>query len=122
MSKFISKFIFNAKLLQVQSSSDQKSGLPKIRLVFAHSRFDKGLDQVVPVSQNVTLNDGHHHLIENYKSLIGREIYVPVEMSSMMNGMQIFYKTTDDGRPLNLLDPSYESKLPAVKTYEKATT
>ena len=118
----MSKFIFNAKLLQVQSSADQKTGLPKIRLVFAHTRFDKGLDQVVPVSQNVTLNDGHHHLTENYKSLIGREIYLPIEMSTMMNGMQIFYKTAHDGRPLNLLDQSYESKLPAGKPYEKSTT
>ena len=104
----MSKFIFNAKLLQVQSSADQKTGLPKIRLVFAHTRLDKGLDQVVPVSQNVTLNDGHHHLTENYKSLIGREIYVPVEMSTMMNGMQIFYKTTDDGRPLSLVENKNE--------------
>ena len=104
----MSKFIFNAKLLQVETSVDQKTGLPKIRLVFAHTRFDKGLNQVVPVSQNVTLNDGHHHLIENYKSLIGREIYVPVEMSTMMNGMQIFYKTAHDGRPLNLVDNKNE--------------
>ena len=118
----MSRFIFNAKLLQVESSTDHKTGLPKIRLVFAHTRFDKGLDQVVPVSQNVKLNDCHHHLTENYKSLIGLEIYVPVEMSTMMNGMQIFYKTTDDGRPLNLVDQAYESKLPAGKTYEKATT
>ena len=118
----MSKFIFNAILLQVETSVDQKTGLPKIRLVFASQRYDKGLDQIVPVSQNVTLIDGHHHLVPTFEALKGKEIYLPIEMSTMMNGMQIFYKTTDDGRPLNLVNQSYESKLPAGKTYEKATT
>ena len=118
----MSKFIFNSKLLNVENSVDQKTGLPKIRLIFAHSRFDKGFDQLVPVSQPVTLIHGHHHLAPLYIELKGKEIYLPVEMSTMMNGMQIFYKTAHDGRPLNLLDQSYESKLPAGKTYEKATT
>ena len=104
----MSKFIFNAKLLNVENSVDQKTGLPKIRLVFAHTRFDKGLNQVVPVSQNVTLIDGHHHLVPTFNALKGKEIYLPIEMSTMMNGMQIFYKTSDDGRPLSLVENKNE--------------
>ena len=104
----MSKFIFNAKLLQVETSVDQKTGLPKIRLVFAHTRFDKGLNQVVPVSQNVTLIDGHHHLVPTFQALKGKEIFLPIEMSTMMNGMQIFYKTAHDGRPLSLVENKNE--------------
>ena len=108
----MSKFIFNAKLLQVETSVDQKTGLPKIRLVFASQRYDKGLDQIVPVSQNVTLIDGHHHLVPTFEALKGKEIYLPIEMSTMMNGMQIFYKTAHDGRPLNLVDNKNEKSIP----------
>ena len=104
----MSKFIFNAKLLQVQSSADQNTGLPKVRLVFASQRFDKGLDEIVPVSQNVTLIDGHHHLVPTFEALKGKEIYLPIEMSTMMNGMQIFYKTAHDGRPLSLVENKNE--------------
>ena len=104
----MSKFIFNAKLLQVETSVDQKTGLPKIRLVFASQRFDKGLDQIVPVSQNVTLIEGHHHLVPTFNALKGKEIYLPIEMSTMMNGMQIFYKTAHDGRPLSLVENKNE--------------
>ena len=96
------QLIFNAKLLQVENSVDQKSGLAKIRLVFAWQRFDRGLDQIVPCSQAVTLIEGHHHLREEYLKLVGKFIYIPVEQSTMMNGMQIFYKTTGDGKPLQL--------------------
>ena len=104
----MSKFIFNAKLLEVETSVDQKTGLPKIRLVFASQRFDKGLAQIVPVSQNVTLIEGHHHLVPTFNALKGKEIYLPIEMSTMMNGIQIFYKTTDDGRPLSLVENKNE--------------
>ena len=104
----MSKFIFNAKLLNVEHSVDQKTGLPKIRLVFAHTRFDKGFNQFVPVSQNVTLIDGHHHLVPTFQALIGKEIFLPIEMTTMMNGMQIFYKTAHDGRHLNLVDNKNE--------------
>jgi hypothetical protein len=108
----MSKFIFNAKLLQVQTSVDQNTGLPKIRLVFASQRYDKGLEQIVPVSQNVTLIDGHHHLVPIFEALKGKEIFLPIEMSTMMNGMQIFYKTVHDGRPLNLVDNKNEKSIP----------
>ena len=108
----MSKYIFNAKLLQVETSVDQKTGLPKIRLVFASQRYDKGYDQILPVSQNVTLIDGHHHLVPTFEALKGKEIYLPIEMSTMMNGMQIFYKTVHDGRPLNLVDNKNEKSIP----------
>ena len=98
----MSILIFKAKLVQVQNSPDQKTGLPKIRLVFASQRFDKGLDEIVPVSQPVTLIEGHHHLREFYLTQVNKEIYLPIEESTMMHGMNIFYKTTGDGRPLNL--------------------
>ena len=37
-----------------------------------------------------------------YLSFKGRDIYLPVELSTQMNGMAIFYKTTGDGKPLML--------------------
>jgi len=102
----MSQIIFKAKLLNVDVSVNEKG--VNMRLIFASQRYDKGLDQIVPCSQNVKVIDDHHHMKDFYLSYKGREIYLPIEMTAMERN--IFYKTTGDGKPLML-----EEKQP-VKT------
>ncbi|PKF31321.1 hypothetical protein [Acinetobacter proteolyticus] len=90
--------IFKAKLLNVDQSVNDK-GL-NMRLIFESQRYDKGLDQMVPCSQNVKVVEEHHHMKDFYLSFKGREIYLPIEMTGM--DRNIFYKTTGDGKPLML--------------------
>lgn len=97
----MSQFLFNAKLLNVETGVSDKGQLT-MRLIFASQRYDKGLDQIVPCSQNVKVIDDHHHMKDFYLCYRNKEIYLPVEMSTTMNGMNIFYKTTGDGKPLQL--------------------
>jgi hypothetical protein len=52
----------------------------------------RGLEEIVPCSQNVTVIQDHQHMKDFYLSFKGREIYLPVELSTQMNGMAIFYK------------------------------
>ena len=104
----MSQFIFKAKLINVDSVTAQNG--VNIRLIFESQRYDKGLDQIVPCSQNVKLIEDHHYLVEFYKSYKGKEIYLPIEMSTM--DRNIFYKTTGDGKPLQL----EEKKAPDLKT------
>lgn len=94
----MSQIIFKAKLINVDTSTNEK-GL-NMRLVFESKRYDKGLDQWVPCSQNVKVIEDHHHMKDFYLSYKGREIYLPIEMTSMERN--IFYKTTGDGKPLQL--------------------
>jgi len=75
-----------------------------MKLVFASQRFDRGLEQMVPCSQNVKVIEDHHHMKDFYMSYKGREIYLPIEQSTQMNGMSIFYKTTGDGKPLQITE------------------
>lgn len=96
----MSQFIFKAKLLNVDVSVNEKG--VNMRLIFASQRYDKGLDQIVPCSQNVKVIEDHHHMKEFYLSYKGREIYLPIEMTSMERN--IFYKTTGDGKPLMLVE------------------
>ena len=95
----MSQIIFKAKLLNIDTSVNDKAQL-NMRLVFESKRFDKGLDQWVPCSQNVKVIEDHHHMKDFYLSYKGREIYLPIEMTSM--DRNIFYKTTGDGKPLML--------------------
>jgi hypothetical protein len=44
----------------------------------------------------------------------GREIYLPIEQSTQMNGMSIFYKTTGDGKPLMLVEEKSVQKVGAT--------
>ncbi|ENU35036.1 MULTISPECIES: hypothetical protein [Acinetobacter] len=97
----MSQLIFKAKLLDILTSVGDKGEL-KMRLVFKSQKYDKGLDEIVPCSQNVSVISDHHHMKDFYMSFKGREIYLPVELSTQMNGMNIFYKTTGDGKPLQL--------------------
>lgn len=97
----MSAIIFKAKLLNVETGVSDKGQLT-MKLVFASQRFDRGLEQMVPCSQNVKVIEDHHHMKDFYMSYKGREIYLPIEMSTQMNGMSIFYKTTGDGKPLQL--------------------
>lgn len=97
-----SQFIFKAKLLDVQMNGVNDKGEPKMRLVFASQRLDKGLNEVVPCSQPVNVIPDHQYMKDFYLSYKGREIYLPVQESTTMNGMAIFYKTTGDGKPLQL--------------------
>lgn len=92
--------IFKAKLLNVETGVDQKTAALTMRLVFASQRYDKGLDQIVPCSQNVKVIEDHHHMKDFYLSFKGREIYLPIEMTPVERN--IFYKTTGDGKPLSL--------------------
>ena len=68
--------------------------------VFASQRYDKGFVQIVPCSQYVTVFEDHHHMKDFYMSFRGREIYLPIEQSTM--DRNIYYKTTGDGKPLQL--------------------
>lgn len=94
------RIIFKAKLLNVETGVDQKTADLTMRLVFASQRYDKGLDQIVPCSQNVKVIEDHHHMKDFYLSFKGREIYLPIEMTPVERN--IFYKTTGDGKPLML--------------------
>jgi len=62
----MSQVIFKAKLLNVDISTNDK-GL-NMRLIFASQRYDKGLDQIVPCSQNVKVIEDHHHMKDFYLS------------------------------------------------------
>lgn len=97
----MSQLIFKAKLLNVDTGVNDKGQLT-MRLIFESQKFDKGLEQWVPASQNVRVIEDHHHMKDFYMSYKGREIYLPIEQSTTMNGMGIFYKTTGDGKPLQL--------------------
>ena len=94
----MSAIIFKAKLINVELSTNEKG--VNMRLIFASQRFDRGLEQIVPCSQNVKVIEGHHHLKDFYLGFKGREIYLPIEMSTM--DRNIYYKTTGDGKPLQL--------------------
>jgi len=105
----MSQIIFKAKLLNVDTGVDQKTGSLTMRLIFQSQRYDKGLDQIVPCSQNVKVIEDHHHMKDFYLSYKGREIYLPIEMTPVERN--IFYKTTGDGRPLMV----EEKKVPDLK-------
>ena len=94
----MSRIIFNAKLLNVDSSTGQNG--VTWRLIFESKRFDKGLDQWVPCSQNVKITDDHTYLLDTYRSYKNKEIYLCVEQSTM--DRNIYYRTTGDGKPLQL--------------------
>lgn len=103
----MSQIIFKAILIDITTNVSDKGEL-KMRLVFKSQKYDKGLEEWVPCSQNVTVIEDHQHMKDFYLSFKGREIYLPIEQSSPMNGMNIFYKTTGDGKPLML----EEKKIP----------
>ena len=94
----MSQLIFKAKLINVDLSTNEK-GL-NMRLIFASQRYDRGLEQMVPCSQNVKVIEDHHHMKDFYLSYRGREIYLPIEQSTM--DRNIYFKTTGDGKPLQL--------------------
>ena len=83
-----------------QYELDQKTAALTMRLVFASQRYDKGLDQIVPCSQNVKVIEDHHHMKDFYLSFKGREIYLPIELTAVERN--VYYKTTADGKPLML--------------------
>jgi hypothetical protein len=95
----MSQLIFKAKLLNVETGANDKGQLT-MRLIFKSQRFDRGLEEWVPSSQNVKVIDDHHYLKDFYLSYRGQEIYLPIELTSM--DRNIFYKTTGDGKPLML--------------------
>lgn len=103
----MSQIIFHAKLIDVQSSQNDK-GITW-RLVFKSQRYDRGLDEFVPCSQNVKIIDDHTHLLDTYRAYKNREIYLPIEQSTM--DRNIYYKTTSDGRPLNLIEKVSNEKV-----------
>ncbi|ENU57591.1 hypothetical protein L291_3977 [Acinetobacter guillouiae MSP4-18] len=94
----MSQLIFKAKLINVEQSTNEK-GL-NMRLIFESERYDRGLEKMVPCSQNVKVIEDHHHMKDFYMSYRGREIYLPIEQSTM--DRNIYYKTTGDGKPLQL--------------------
>nr|WP_228128127.1 hypothetical protein [Acinetobacter calcoaceticus] len=54
-----------------------------IRLILQSEKFDRGLEEMVPCSQAVKLDEQHHHLVEFYKRYLNKEIFIPVTLSSM---------------------------------------
>ncbi|MGA4742537.1 hypothetical protein ACPC5Q_04200 [Acinetobacter junii] len=107
-----SQVIFKAKLLKVDARAGEK-GAMNIRLIFQSEKLDRGLEMMVPCSQPIKLDLDHQHLVELYKSFVGREIYVPVALSGMDGN--IFYRTTGDGKPLMLEEKKVAEQAP-VKT------
>lgn len=98
--------LLQEKLIKIESKPDNK-GVLQHRLIFKSQKYDRGLDEIVPCSLPVKMDLEHHHLIEMYKSYVGRVIAVPVSLSSMDSN--IYYKTLGDGKPLILKDISGES-------------
>ena len=94
--------LIRAKLLKIDSKPDQKTGLINHRLIFASERFDSGLEQMVPCSLPVKFHEDHHYLLEAYKGFIGRVVAVQVSMSTM--DRNIYYKTSGNGQPMDLID------------------
>lgn len=92
----MSQIIFKAKLLNVDVSVNEKG--VNMRLIFESQRFDKGLDKWVESSQNVKVIEDHHHMKDFYLSYKGREIFLPIELTSM--DRNVYFKTTGDGKPL----------------------
>ena len=65
----MSQLIFKAKLLNVENNGVDDKGNPKMRLIFASQKFDKGLEEIVPCSQNVSVVPDHHHMKDFYLHL-----------------------------------------------------
>ena len=101
----MSQIIFKAKLINVDQSVTDR-GL-NMRLVFESQKFDRGLNEFVKCSQNVKVIEDHHHLKDFYLSYRNREIYLPIEITSM--DRNIFFKTTADGKPI-LIDEKIAQK------------
>lgn len=101
----MSQIIFKAKLINVDQSVTDR-GL-NMRLVFESQKFDRGLNEFVKCSQNVKVIEDHHHLKDFYLSYRNREIYLPIELTSM--DRNIFFKTTGDGKPI-LIDEKIAQK------------
>lgn len=106
----MSAIIFKAKLLNVDTGVNDKGQLT-MKLVFASERFDRGLEQIVPCSQNVKVIEDHHHMKDFYMSYKGREIFLPIEQSTM--DRNIYYRTTGDGKPLMLVEDKIAQKVGA---------
>lgn len=93
--------LVRAKLIKIDSKPDQK-GIINHRLIFASERYDAGLEQMVPCSLPVKFHEDHFYLLEAYKSFVGRVVAVQVSMSTM--DRNIYYKTSGDGKPLDLVE------------------
>ncbi len=95
----MSQIIFKAKLINVDLSTNEK-GL-NMRLIFASQRYDRGLEQMVPCSQNVKVIEDHHHMKDFYMSFRGREIYLPHERKKHLLPREIMAKLDLNTRPEN---------------------
>ena len=71
-----------------------------MRLIFESQRYDRGLEKMVPCSQNVKVIEDHHHMKDFYMSYRGREIYLSIEQSAMERN--IYYKINGDGKSLKI--------------------
>lgn len=100
--------LVRAKLLKIETKKDQKTGLDNHRLIFSSERFDAGLEQMVPCSLPVKFHEDHFYLLEAYRGFVGRVVAVQVSMSTM--DRNIYYKTTGEGKPLDL-----QERQPTVK-------
>lgn len=85
---------FQAKLLKIDSKPDQQ-GVLQHRLIFESTRYDRGLEMDVPVSQPVKLHEDDHKYLSVFHTLVGKEIAVPVSMTAM--DRNIYYKTMGAG-------------------------
>ena len=99
MTIFIVKFNIFCNKFNLNVTGEK--GL-NMRLIFESQRYDRGLEKMVPCSQNVKVIEDHHHMKDFYMSYRGREIYLPIEQSAMERN--IYYKTTGDGKPLQITE------------------
>lgn len=99
MTIFIVKFNIFCNKFNLNVTGEK--GL-NMRLIFESQRYDRGLEKMVPCSQNVKVIEDHHHMKDFYMSYRGREIYLPIEQSAMERN--IYYKTTGDGKSLQITE------------------
>ena len=99
MTIFIVKFNIFCNKFNLNVTGEK--GL-NMRLIFESQRYDRGLEKMVPCSQNVKVIEDHHHMKDFYMSYRGREIYLQIEQSAMERN--IYYKTTGDGKPLQITE------------------
>lgn len=91
--------LFKGKLLKIESNLNDKNELSH-SLVFPWEKYDKGLGEVVRFSQKIKLHEDDFKYLHVFESYVGKDIAVPVYVSTTMKGMAIFFKTTGEGLKL----------------------
>lgn len=108
------QIIFKAKLLKVEVKPDPKTAQPNMRLIFKSQKFDRGLEEMVDCSQPIKVDPEHHHMLEYYKCYLNKEIYLQVGLVAVDGN--VYYRTSGDGKVLNLVEEKKAQELGAKTT------